>query len=97
MKPEVLCDRCGQPLGSVGAAVLTVKSDGLGRATALQLDHVRCAEARRDGLRDEEVITTVPAAALRADRLRRTARAHWASASRILAKVKRLQSAGVPW
>ncbi len=90
MTRDVLCDRCGERLQSLEGAVLAIASDSLGRAIGLTLDHAGCAEERRDALRDDESLTALPASELRADRLRTVARAHWASASRILAKVKRL-------
>ncbi len=90
MTRDVLCDRCGKPLESLGAAVLAIASDSLGRAVGLTLDHAGCAEERRDALRDEETLTEIPASDLRGDRLRSVARAHWASATRILTKVRRL-------
>jgi hypothetical protein len=92
----VLCDLCGQPFAALGEAVVAQQLDELGRVVALNLDHRRCAEARRDQIAEsEQTIADYPAADLlrheRADALRATARAHWASATRIRKKVERLR------
>ena len=92
----VLCDRCGHPIGALSDAVLAQRLDELGRIVELNLDHAACAAARRQELDESDrTIVDYPAADLlrqeRADALRATARAHWASATRIRRNVERLR------
>lgn len=102
MRGPVLCDRCGQPIAHLADARLATRYDGVGRVTALMLDHAGCVIAIRQELDDggDETLVDRPAAELletdRQGSLRRSARTRWASASRVIARVKRLGALAVP-